>query len=114
MKEITKDFFIKLLHSIYNMVLEGKPIPQMGGIVSIKNIEIEKLAKDYLKKCNGDKEKAINSLIKWHTAKNSFSSGASSILSFAGIPLIATSFYIQMRMIAGIAKIAGYDPRKIK
>ena len=77
---------------------------------------IEKLAEDYLKVNNNDKEKAIDSLIKWAVAKSSASGFVSSVGGLITLPVaipagLTASFYIQMRMIAAIAIVSGYDPR---
>lgn len=106
---MNKKNIIKILDTIYDNVLEGLP-----GTPSI-----EELAKDYIKQCDNNKEKAINSLIKWAKIKSATSGFVSSVGGIITLPIavpvgLTASFYIQMRMIAGIASISGYDPRSDK
>ena len=99
--KLNKKTIIKFLDFTYDNALEGRP-----GFSSI-----EELAKDYLKK-NKNKEKAIDSLINWTKVKSATFGFATSLGGIITLPIaIATPFYIQMRMIAGIAAISGYDPR---
>ena len=104
--KFNKENVIKTLDSFYDNVLEGLP----------STPTIEKLAEDYLQKNNGDKDKAINSLIKWGTAKSSATGFITSIGGLITLPInislgLTASFYIQMRVITGIATISGYDTR---
>lgn len=104
--KINKKTIIKILDSIYDNALEGLPTTST----------IEELAEDYLKANNGNKEKAIDSLIKWAITKSSASGFVSSVGGIITLPIaipwgLTASFYIQMRMIAAIAIISGYDPR---
>ena len=106
--KFNKKTIIKILDTIYDNVLEGLP-----GTPSI-----EELAEDYIKK-NNNKEKAINSLINWAKTKSAASGFVSSVGGIITLPItvpvgLTASFYIQMRMIAGIAAISGYDPRSDK
>ena len=103
--KLNKETIIKTLDTIYDNALEGLPATS----------SIEELAKDYLKKAK-NKEKAIDSLIKWAIAKSSASGFLSSIGGIITLPVaipigLSASFYIQMRMIAGIATISGYDSK---
>ena len=105
-KKLSKENIIKVLDSIYDKALQGLPATPT----------IEELAEDYLKANNNDKEKAIDSLIKWAVAKSSTSGFVSSVGGLITLPVaipagLTASFYIQMRMIAAIAIISGYDPR---
>ena len=105
-KKLSKENIIKVLDSIYDKALQGLPATPT----------IEELAEDYLKANNNDKEKAIDSLIKWAVAKSSasgfVSSGGGLITLPVAIPAgLTASFYIQMRMVAAIAIVSGYDPR---
>ncbi len=103
--KFNKKTIIKILDTIYDNVLEGLP-----GTPSI-----EELAENYVKK-NDNKEKAIDSLINYAKAKSATSGFVSSVGGIITLPItvpvgLTASFYIQMRMIAGIATISGYDPR---
>ena len=105
-KKLNQDNIINTLNSIYDNALQGLPATPT----------IEELAKDYSKKNDNDKEKAIDSLIKWAVAKNSVSGFVSSVGGIITLPIaipagLTASFYIQMRMIAAIAIISGCDPR---
>ena len=99
-------YIIKILNSIYDNVLNGLPTTK----------SIHELAEDYLKKCNGNKEKAIDSIIKWHSAKSVTSGFLSSVGGIITLPVavpldLTATFYIQLRMIAAIAIISRYDVR---
>ena len=74
---------------------------------------VEELAEDYLTK-KSDKEKAIDDLIGYQTllcATNGFVAGLGGLLVLpVAIPAnIASVIYVQLRMIAAIAYINGYD-----
>ncbi|WP_347714585.1 EcsC family protein [uncultured Parvimonas sp.] len=74
---------------------------------------VEELAEDYLMK-NSDKEKAIDDLIAYQTVlcgTNGFVAGLGGLLVLpVAIPAnIASVIYVQLRMIAAIAYINGYD-----
>ncbi len=106
MKKLNEQTIIKILDSIYDKALQGLPATPT----------IEELAEGYLKVNNNDKEKAIDSLIKWAVVKSSASGFVSSVGGLITLPIaipagLTASFYIQMRMIAAIAKVSGYDPR---
>ncbi len=103
--KINKKNIIKILDSIYDNALEGLP-----GASPVKD-EAEK----YLSNHNNNKEKAIESVIQWAIAKNASSGFLSSLGGIITLPVavpcgLAASFYIQMRMVAIIAKISGYNP----
>ena len=107
--KFNKETVIKILNSIYDNALEGLPT----------TLTIEELAEDYLKANKGNKEQAINSLIKWAVAKSSVSGFTSSVGGLITLPVavplgLTASFYIQMRMISGIAIISGHNPRTDK
>ena len=74
---------------------------------------VEELAEDYLMK-NSDKEKAIDDLIAYQTVlcgTNGFVAGLGGLLVLpVAIPAnVAGVIYVQLRMIAAIAHINGYD-----
>lgn len=73
----------------------------------------ESLAKNYMKKFSSTDE-AIHSLITWQTAKSStsgFITGLGGIVTLpVAVPVnIASVLYVQIRMIAAIAYMRGYD-----
>ena len=105
--KINKSNMIKILDSIYDNAINGLP----------KASTVEEEAIKYLKNNSNNKEKAIDSVIQWHIAKNATSGFVSSVGGIITLPVsvpvgLAASFYIQMRMIAIIAKISGYEPSK--
>ena len=75
---------------------------------------VQKFADDYLRTKNYNKNEAIDSLIRFQVAKT-FSSGfISNIGGIATLPVavpaeLTSLFYIQLRMVAAIAYIRGYD-----
>lgn len=74
----------------------------------------EELAEEYLRKNNWDAEKACDSLIKWQISKcatSGFITGLGGIITLpVAIPAnISSVIYVQMRMIAAIAYMGGYD-----
>ncbi len=93
----------KVLEWSYNKVIQGIP-----GTDSAYE-----LADNYLSK-SFDTDEAINSLINWQTSKcatSGFVTGLGGVITMpVAIPAnIASVIYVQMRMIAAIAYIRGYD-----
>lgn len=83
----------------------------VNGLPGMENAE--EMAKDYLK---GDKplKNKVNSLIRWQNAKcatTGFLTGLGGIITLpVAIPAnIASVMYVQLRMIAAIAYMGGYD-----
>lgn len=98
-----KDIF-KVLDGVYTNVLNGV------GNVSPK---VEVFAEDYLKKSKS-KEEAVKKMINNQVAKcatSGFITGFGGLITLPiSIPAnISSVLYVQMRMIAGIAYLAGYD-----
>ena len=96
----------KVLDSLYSMALDG--VPKMSR-------SVDQLAHDYLTKADNP-AKAAHSLAMMQIAKcgtSGFVSGLGGVLTLPiALPANVTSvLYIQMRMIAAIAKIGGYDIR---
>ena len=94
---------LQILNWIYEKVLIG--LPGMGTPID--------LAHDYEKE-EGTLEGKVNSLIRWQiskTATTGFITGIGGIttLPFAIPADIASSYYIELRMIAAIAHLGGYD-----
>ena len=74
----------------------------------------EDLARDYLTKKNNNAVKASKSLCNWQTGKSSavgFATGLPGIMALpATLPADLTSvFYLQIRMVAAIAVMGGFD-----
>ena len=93
---------VKFLDDSYNVVVNGVPGQK----------SIEQLAEDYLSKY--DKETAIRKLINYQTTKAAVSGFVTGFGGFITFPItipanIASVLVFQMRMIAVIAKIRGYD-----
>jgi len=114
----------KLYKEIQNSkygITESKALQLVNWITekSIKGIpplcSAENLAKEYLiDNSYPDHEERIESLINWETAKNftsGFVAGLGGIITLpVSIPAaFGASWIIQARMVAAIAKIAGYD-----
>ncbi|MBG9453515.1 EcsC family protein [Lysinibacillus sphaericus] len=103
MSSLTESNVGKLLEWTYEKAVEGIP----GTDTAYE------LAESYLSK-NSSPNKAIDSLVKWQTTKcatSGFLSGLGGIVVLpVAIPAnIASVIYVQMRMIASIAHIRGYD-----
>lgn len=95
---------VQVLDWAYEKSLNGLP-----GTLSA-----EELAQDYLNKNNGDIMKACDNLINWQISKcatSGFLSGLGGIITLpVAIPAnVSSVIYVQMRMIAAIAYMGGYD-----
>ncbi len=104
--KIKKDNIIKILDSIYDNAVDGLP-----GTLSI-----EEKAEEYLR---NNKEEAIDSVIRWAVAKSTTAGFVSSVGGLITLPIavpigLASSLYVQMRMVAIIASICGHDVRADK
>jgi hypothetical protein len=102
-KEVSKGVIMKTLDWTYDKAVSGFP-----GIDSSYEI-----AENYLKN-QPDKIKAANSLIRWQNTKagtSGFLAGLGGIITLpVTIPAnLASIMYIQIRMIAAIAVVGGYD-----
>lgn len=99
---------VKALDSIYGNVIDGLPGAETA----------EELAKEYLKESGTLSEKA-DSLIRWQIAKCSTSGFLTGLGGFIILPVaipanLASVIYVQLRMIAAIAYMGGYNPREDK
>ena len=102
--QITQEDVIKLLDKLYDNSIQG--IPKVS-------VPIAQLADDYLLK-NDDVKEASKSFIKNQIAKcttSGFLTGLGGIITLpVAIPAnIGSVLYVQMRMIACIAYMGGYD-----
>jgi hypothetical protein len=94
---------------MYDNVLIGLP----------KSKTIVELAEEYLRDNGDDKQRAIESLIRWQTAKcttSGFVAGLGGAIAMpVTIPLdLSVNLFVQMRMIATVAHICGHDIRSDK
>ncbi|RUT26528.1 EcsC family protein [Asaia sp. W19] len=74
----------------------------------------QSLGNEYLDANNGDREKAVNSLIRWQNTKAATGGFVTNLGGVMTLPVaipanMASTLYIQLRMIAGIAYIGGHD-----
>lgn len=101
---LTEEQLLNVLNKCYAAALDGIP----------KTKTCYDLASEYLSKY-GSKEKAVKNFVKWQTAKCTTSGFLTSLGGIVTLPIaipanLATVWYVQLRMIATIANIAGYDP----
>lgn len=95
---------VQLLDSLYEKCLNG--IPTISKPVN-------ELVNDYIKKY-GKTDKAIDKLVRNQLSKNGINGFISGFGGFTTLPVtlpanITSVLYVQMRMIAAIALIRGYD-----
>jgi uncharacterized protein (DUF697 family) len=102
---LTQDTILKTLDWAYAKAINGMP-----GIDSA-----EEMAQDYLK---GDRPLAekVNSLIRWQNSKAATSGFIAGLGGAITMPIsipanVASVLYVQVRMIAAIAKMGGHDLR---
>lgn len=81
-----------------------------GGLIKTA----QDLGEEYLSSSNGNKEKAANSLIGWSGTKAAGSGFLTGFGGFLTLPVaipadMATTYFIQLRMIAAIAHMGGHD-----
>lgn len=103
-EEITESTAGKVLNTVYEKALDG--IPKVSR-------SVEELASDYLNKHTAP-EKAAKALAKAQIAKcgtSGFVTGLGGLITLpVSVPAnISSVMYVQLRMIAAIAKIGGYD-----
>lgn len=105
-QEITESNAGKILDTIYSKALDG--IPQVSH-------SVDDLVNDYLKKYTST-ENAARALVKNQVLKcgtSGFITGLGGLITLpVAIPAnISSVLYVQMRMIAALAKMGGYDIR---
>ena len=105
---MNENTMVKVLDSIYSNVIDGLPGAETA----------EELAREYLRESGTLSEKA-DSLIRWQIAKCSTSGFLTGIGGFLTLPVaipanLASVIYVQLRMIAAIAYMGGYNPRDDK
>lgn len=104
MAKLTQEQMMEVLDSLY-----GKMNTGIGKV----SIPIEQMADDYLKK-NPNLEDAAKSFVKYQIAKcttSGFITGLGGLITLpVSIPAnIGSVIYVQMRMIAGLAYMGGYE-----
>ena len=107
-KKISKELILETLDYVYGLAVNGVP-----GLDSA-----EDMANDYLKQ-NGTLREKANSLIRWQNTKATTSGFLSGLGGFITMPIlipanIASVLYVQVRMIAAIAIIGGYNVKDDK
>ena len=103
MEKVNGNKMVEILDWTYEKSLNGLP----------GSLSAQELGDNYLKK-NINEEKAIKSLVKWQLSKTGTSGFLSGLGGFLTLPVtlplnITSVIYVQMRMIATIAYIRGYD-----
>lgn len=102
-KSLTQSIIVKAMDWAYDKAVAG-----IGGFDSAEDI-----AADYLKQ-NGSLRDKANSLIRWQNAKAGTSGFVTGLGGLITLPVtlpanITSVLYVQIRMIAAIAKMGGYD-----
>jgi hypothetical protein len=95
---VTENAILAILETCYNRAIRGLP----GGH------SIEELSREY--------RADVDAFVRWQTAKCALSGFASGLGGLLTLPVavpadIAANFYVQLRMIAVIAHMRGYDPK---
>jgi len=103
-KIISQEDIFKMLNTCYDKALNG-----INGI----SVPIEDFAEDYLSK-EGDNEKAVKAMLKNQIVKCTTSGFITGFGGFITMPVtipanIGSVMYVQMRMIACTAYLAGYN-----
>lgn len=101
---ISADTLADILDKCYNAALKG--IPETKTCYD--------LASEYLNKYDS-KDEAIDNFVKWQITKCTTSGFLTSLGGIATLPIaipanLSTVWYVQLRMIATIAIISGYEP----
>ena len=111
---ISQDTMQKVLNVAYDKAVNGLSISGLPDFDSAY-----KLAEDYKTKYPNNLEKQINSFIKWQCRKAGLSGAATGLGGFATMAVtlpanITSVIAIQLRMIATIAILCGYDVKNDK
>ena len=108
--KLDKNTMITVLNHIYDKAIKGLPTVQgFPKILLPIEEEIQKTKSKY-----NNKEEHIDSVIKWAVRLSACSGFVSSVGGIITLPVavpagLTASLYIQLRMIAKIAYICGYD-----
>lgn len=100
-------------HSVIIKLMDWAYEKAVGGVTGLESAQ--QLAEDFMKDNNNPVEQA-NKLIRWQNAKAGMSGFLTGIGGLLAMPFtipanIGSVLYIQIRMIAAIAYMAGYDLR---
>lgn len=95
---------LAVMDKLYNSAINGLPTSRAADI----------LAEDYMKKYGNNAKKAAKSLIKNQIAKCSTTGFLTGLGGFITLPItlpadVGSCLYVQVRMIAAIAVMGGYD-----
>lgn len=95
---------LAVMDKLYNSVLNGLPTSKAADV----------LAEDYMKKYGNDAQKAAKSLIKNQIVKCSTTGFLTGLGGLITLPItlpadVGSCLYVQVRMIAAIAVMGGYD-----
>lgn len=93
------------LYAIYDAVLQGVPKASKP---------VEEFAEDYLSKYYGTPKAAARDLVQWQVAKCGASGFITGLGGFITLPVaipanLSSVLYVQLRMVAAIAYMGGYD-----
>lgn len=104
-KSLTHDTIMKALDWSYDKAINGG-VPKMDTAIE--------LADNYLQKNGGELDASVKSLILWQNTKSAtsgFITGLGGIVTLpVAIPVnLASVILVQMRMVAAIAHMGGYD-----
>lgn len=107
-EKLNENKLMTIVDNIYMQALSG--LPRMESA--------EELAKEYLKE-PGDVYEQADSLIRWQITKcatSGFLTGLGGLITLPVAILVnlASTIYVQLRMIAAIAYIGGYNPKDDK
>ena len=102
--QVTENDIIKILDKLYESAIKG--VPKVSP-------PIDKLANDYISK-NSDIKKAAKSFVNYQVAKCTTSGFITGFGGFLTLPVtipanVGSVLYVQMRMIACLAHMGGYD-----
>jgi hypothetical protein len=108
MAKIDATTLTRILDRLYERALAGVPGSQ----------SVEALVAEY-EKGAGTIEERIDTFVKWQTAKCATSGFVTGLGGFATLPVtipadLTANFYVQLRMIAVIARLRGHDPSSDK
>ncbi|WP_246079009.1 EcsC family protein [Paenibacillus piri] len=108
MAKLNQELVVKALDWAYDKALNGLPGTDTA----------EELAESYLRKAKSIDE-AADSLIRWQVSKSATSGFLTGLGGIVTLPVaipanLASVLYVQMRMIAAIAHMGGYDLRDDK
>lgn len=100
-------------HSLVLKMMDWAYEKAVGGVPGLESAQ--QLAEDFMKE-EGTLEDKANKLIRWQNAKAGLSGFVTGIGGFLAMPFtipanIGSVLYIQIRMIAAIAYMGGYDLR---